>query len=103
MPPKVSIGLPVYNGAEHLRSALDALLAQTFTDFEIIVCDNRSEDETRSICQEYAAKDSRIKYSLNETNIGAMNNFNRVWELATGEYFKWASHDDWISPRYLEK
>ena len=101
--PRVSIGLPVYNGDRFLREALDSILAQTFTDFELIISDNASTDETSNICQEYAAKDSRIRYYRNPQNVGAAKNYNCVFELASGEYFKWAAHDDICAPEYLEK
>lgn len=101
--PRVSIGMPVFNGESYLRIALEALESQTFTDFEVVICDNASEDQTQSICEEFTARDSRFKYSRNPSNLGPMLNFNRVWELSSGEFFKWASHDDWISPRYLEE
>lgn len=99
--PRVSIGMPVYNGANYLRSALDSLLQQDFTDFELIISDNASTDETALICQEYAAKDKRIQYSRNESNIGAARNYNRVFTLARGRYFKWAAHDDVHLPGFL--
>lgn len=101
--PLVSIGMPVYNGESFLEQAIDAVLAQTFTDFELIISDNGSSDRTQEICLAYAAKDSRIRYYRNQTNIGAAGNYNRVFELASGQYFKWASHDDWFAPEYLEK
>ena len=101
--PLVSIGMPVYNGSSYLRVAIDSLLAQTLDDFEIVISDNASEDDTQQICEEYVARDDRVKYSRVAENLGALPNFNRVWELSSGKYFKWASHDDWISPRYLEK
>lgn len=102
-PPRLSIGLPVYNGERFLRFALDALINQTYQDFELIICDNASTDSTRMICQDYAARDSRIRYYRNHTNIGAAANFNRAFELSHGEYFKWAASDDVISPDFLEK
>lgn len=101
--PRVSIGMPVYNGDRFLTAALDAILAQTFTDFELIISDNDSTDKTQEICQIYAAKDKRIKYHRNEQNIGCHKNYNRVFELATGEYFKWAAHDDLFAPQLLER
>ena len=64
--PRVSIGMPVYNGERYIRQALDALLAQTFVDFELIISDNASTDRTQDICLDYAAKDNRIKYYHNE-------------------------------------
>ena len=101
--PRVSIGLPVYNGEQFLKEALDSILAQTFEDFEVIISDNASTDSTKEICQAYVAKDSRIRYFRNETNIGAAKNFNRTFELSSGEYFKWAAHDDAYVPTFLEK
>ncbi len=95
--------MPEYNGADYVRIAIDSILLQTFRDFELVISDNASEDETQKICEEYAAKDDRIIYSRVSENLGALPNFNRVWELPSGKYFKWASHDDWISPRYLQK
>lgn len=100
--PRVSIGLPVYNGENYLQSALDSLLAQTYKDFELIISDNASTDETQAICETYADIDSRIRYIRNNTNIGAAANYNLVFELARGEYFKWAAHDDTCAPEFLD-
>jgi len=91
---QVSIGMPVYNGAKFIHEALDSLLAQTFTDFELIISDNASTDETEAICREYAAKDSRIRYVRQSTNLGAVANFKFVLDEAVGEYFMWAAADD---------
>lgn len=99
----VSIGMPVYNGENYIKEAIDSMLAQTFQDFELIISDNASTDNTQSICQEYALKDKRILYFRNDENIGAAKNFNRVFELSDSKYFKWASHDDRITPDFLEK
>ncbi len=101
--PRVSIGLPVYNGENHLEKALKAILAQTFSDFELIISDNASTDRTQEICLAYAAKDRRIRYYRNERNTGGASNFNRVFELSSCEYFKWAAHDDIVAPDYLLK
>ena len=95
--------MPVYNGEEFLRQALDSLLSQTFTDFELIISDNASTDSTEVICKEYAARDQRVRYYRNETNIGGARNFNRVFELAQGNYFKWAAHDDICEPTFLAR
>jgi glycosyltransferase involved in cell wall biosynthesis len=99
--PRVSVALPVYNGERLLARALDSLLAQDFEEFELIICDNASTDGTAELCLAYAAKDPRIRYVRNERNIGVFPNFNKVVELARGEYFKWAAHDDWCDPRFL--
>lgn len=101
--PRVSIGMPVYNGAVYLKQALDSLLAQTFTDFEMIISDNGSTDETEEICRAYAAQDSRIRYYRNSQNLGAGWNFNRVLELANSEYFRWACYDDICAPELLQQ
>jgi glycosyltransferase involved in cell wall biosynthesis len=98
---QVSIGMPVYNGERYLPQALDALLTQTFSDFELIICDNASTDQTEAICHAYAARDHRIRYSRSETNLGAARNYQRAFELSSGRYFKWATHDDLCGPEFL--
>jgi hypothetical protein len=102
-PPRVSIGLPVYNGARYLRAAIESILAQTFTDFELIICDNASTDQTQSICTAFAARDPRVRYHRNPENIGAAGNFNLAFKLSRGEFFKWAAHDDLHEPNYLAR
>jgi glycosyltransferase involved in cell wall biosynthesis len=102
IPVKVSLGIPVYNGERFVATAIQSTLDQTFTDFELIICDNASTDRTAEICEEFARKDSRIRYIRQEINIGAKANFNRVFEYARGEYFKWIAADDVCGPRYLE-
>ncbi len=99
--PLVSIGMPVYNGEKYIRRALDSLLAQDYEDFELIISDNASTDGTPQICRAYAARDARITYYRTEQNMGAIRNFNRVFELARGKYFLWAAADDWRAPNYL--
>jgi len=101
--PRVSIGLPVYNGEKHLRKALESILNQTFKDFEIVISDNASTDGTEKICREYADKDKRIRYYRQNQNFGAARNFNLVFELSTGKYFKWAAHDDVCASKYLQR
>jgi len=101
--PRVSIGLPLYNAEKYLEEGLDSILAQTYTDFELIISDNDSNDRTRDICLKYAQKDQRIKYYRNDKNLGAAPNHNLVFRLAKGEYFKWAGYDDKISPEFLFK
>ncbi len=101
--PTVSIGLPVFNGQNYLTSSLDALLGQTFVDFEIIISDNASTDDTQQICLDYAAGDVRIRYIRQPENVGAIRNFNATFEGSRGKYFKWASHDDLCEPTLIEK
>jgi len=101
--PYVSIGLPVFNGENYLEETLQSILAQTFSDFELIISDNASTDRTQEICETYARQDRRIRYTRHQTNLGAGPNFNRTVELSRGKYFKWAAHDDLLAPDYLEK
>lgn len=84
MEPRVSIGLPVYNGEVFLAETLNSILSQTFQDFELIICDNASTDQTQEICRKFARQDERIRYYRNEANLGAAKNFNRVFSLARG-------------------
>jgi glycosyltransferase involved in cell wall biosynthesis len=100
--PKLSIGIPVFNGQQFLPELIESLLTQTFADFEIVICDNASIDRTPDICREYMRRDSRIRYTCNERNLGANPNHNRVFELTTAPLFKWAAHDDLYHPDYLE-
>ncbi len=100
---RLSIGMPVYNGEAYLAEALDSLLSQTFLDFELIISDNASTDGTQAICLEYASQDRRILYDRLPENLGAAKNFNRVFEMSRGEYFKWAAHDDLCAPEYMER
>ena len=92
--PKVSIGMPVYNGSSLIRGALDSLLSQTFEDFDLIISDNASTDETEQICREYESHDPRIHYIKLPKNLGPAANFKSVLSKASGEYFMWAAHDD---------
>ena len=101
--PKVSIGLPVYNGENFLAEAIESILGQTFEDFELIISDNCSTDATAAICQTYASRDKRIRYFRNEENIGASGNFIRVYRLSSAELFKWAAHDDVYRPEFLAR
>ncbi|MFA6321677.1 MAG: glycosyltransferase [Candidatus Omnitrophota bacterium] len=101
--PLVSIGMPVFNGEKGLVCALDSLLAQDYRNLEIIISDNASSDATPAICRSYAAKDIRIKYYKAETNLGSVANFNRVFELSSGEYFMWAAHDDKRAPSFVSE
>ena len=101
--PIISIGMPVYNGSIFIREALDLLLAQTYRDFELIISDNASTDETEDICREYAMKDARIRYIRQDQNLGAVANFKFVLNQAVGKYFMWAAADDRWAPSFVEK
>jgi glycosyltransferase involved in cell wall biosynthesis len=101
--PLVSVGLFVYNGERFIDEALQSILNQTFTDFELIISDNASTDRTAEIVEAYAHRDGRIRYYRSEKNMGAGWNARRVYELATGKYFKWAAVDDLIEPDLLRR
>ncbi len=101
--PQISIGVPVYNGEKYLAAALDSLMAQSFEDFEIVICDNASTDRTAEICQFYRAGDARIRYFRNAKNIGAAPNFNRTFELSSAPLFLSVAHDDLYEPLFLER
>lgn len=100
--PKVSIGMPVYNGEPFIRKALDSLLVQTFTDFELIISDNASTDRTEAMCREYALRDPRIRYVRQSENHGVFFNFQFVLDEARGEYFMWAAADDMWDRKWIE-
>jgi len=101
--PLVSIGLPVYNGERFIAGAIDSLLAQDYAQIELIVSDNASTDRTPEICREYAAKDPRVHYHCNSTNLGVIKNFNQVFELASGDYFMWAGDHDLRAPTFISR
>ncbi len=99
--PLVSIGMPVFNGAKYIRDALDSLLNQTYSHFELLISDNASTDNTENICREYAQKDARIQYVRQANNLGAAANFQWVLNQASGAYFMWAACDDKWSEDWL--
>src|SRR6266852_7405967 len=101
--PLVSVGLYVYNGERFLEEALDSILNQTFTDFELIISDNASTDRTGEIAEAHAERDDRIRYYRSEKNMGAGWNIRRVYELAAGKYFKQAAADDLLEPDFLRR
>ena len=101
--PRLTIGLPVYNGENFVSESIDTLLAQTFTDFELIISDNASTDDTEEICQEYVAKDSRVRYIRQSHNIGAGPNHNFLVQQARARLFKWAAHDDLFGPELVAR
>jgi len=101
--PLVTIGLPVYNSEKYLEQSLKSLLAQTYSDFVLIISDNASTDGTPLICKRYADADGRVKYFRNDTNIGNPRNFNRVAALTTTRYLKWSTSDDFWEPTFLER
>lgn len=101
--PRLSVGLPVYNGGRYLAKSLDALLGQSYEDFELIISDNASTDDTPEICRRYVSQDARVRYCRQPRNIGSSPNHNFVIEAARGELFKWASYDDLYARELLER
>lgn len=100
--PLISIGLPVYNGEKYIRRTIESVLAQTYHNIELIICDNASTDSTLEIVESYAQKDKRIQIYRQETNLGAIPNYRLALELASGKYFKWIAADDVITADFLE-
>jgi len=101
--PRVFIGLPVYNGEKYLEESLDALLGQTYTDWELVIADNASTDGTADICRAYEMQDSRIRYHRQQRNIGAAPNHHYLFTQSRSDYFKWASADDLYARDMLER
>jgi glycosyltransferase involved in cell wall biosynthesis len=101
--PRVTIGVPVFNGGPFLRTVLESLLAQSYQPFKLVISDNASTDVTEGICREFAQRDDRVVYVRQQSNIGASDNFIFVLAQADTEYFMWAAADDLRSPDFLEK
>lgn len=101
--PRVTLGLPVYNGADYLSQALDSVIAQDFTDFELLIRDNASTDATEEIARAYADRDPRIHYQRNERNVGGAVNSNLLLAAARGALFKWVYHDDLMHPSAIRR
>ena len=101
--PRVSIGLPTFDGERYLAAAIESILGQTYGDFELIVSDNASTDGTAAICRDFAARDRRVVCFRQERNLGQGPNHNFCVGRARGEYFRWAADDDLLEPQYLEK
>ena len=101
--PKISVGIPVYNGEKFIRKSIESVLRQTYRNFELIISDNASTDSTFDICTEFLTKDSRIKFVRQDKNMGAVWNLNFLLEKANGEYFVWVAADTIILPGFIEK
>ena len=100
--PLVTIGMPVFNGATSIAAAINSILDQTFRNFELVISDNCSTDDTAEICKRYAKIDNRIRYVRQDSNVGASLNFSYLAKQARGAYFMWAAADDIRSPDFLE-
>jgi glycosyltransferase involved in cell wall biosynthesis len=102
--PKISIGMPVFNGEKSLKKTLITIMNQEFVDFELIISDDASTDSTQKICEEFSRKDNRIRYFRQNKNFGMpVKNFQFVLSKAHGEYFMFASHDDPYHPEFISE
>jgi len=101
--PQISVCIPTFNGAEHIRECLESVLAQTFADFEILVVEDRSSDETPEIIAEYMRRDARIRIVQNNENLGLVANWNRCVDLSKGRFIKFAFQDDVLFPECLAR
>ncbi len=99
--PQITIAMPVYNGEGYVHLAIQSVLDQTYSDFELLIVDNCSTDGTLEVVKAFS--DPRIRLHVNSTNLGMVGNWNRSVELATGEYIKFLSHDDLLNPTCLEE
>lgn len=100
--PFVSICIPTYNGEAYLHDCIRSCLAQKYDNFEVVICDDGSTDNTREIIESYRLKDGRIRYHKNEKNLGLVGNWNRCLDLASGEWIKFVFQDDYIAPECLD-
>lgn len=92
--PRLTVGLPVYNSEQYVAESIESLLGQSYTDFELVISDNASTDDTPGICQRYAKQDGRIRYYRQPKNVGLAPNHNFCATQARGDLFKWAAGDD---------
>lgn len=99
----VSVGIPVRDGEAYLDQALGSILSQTYEHLEVVIGDNASTDGTEEICRRHAARDPRVTYIRHPANLGAGPNHNMVFERSSGDYFRWATHDDVLAPELIER
>ena len=101
--PRVSIAVPTYNCEKYIAQSLESLLGQSYGDFELVISDNASTDDTEAVCRRYAAQDKRVRYVRRTENIGGPGNFRYVFSLCSGEYHKWSTADDYWHPDFLKE
>ncbi len=101
--PRVSVCIPTYNHAHFLKDAVESVLCQTLVDFELVVVDNCSTDNTRELVTFYTSRDARVKYFCNDVNVGPQENLNRCLQHASGEFVKILCADDLLEPACLEE
>ena len=101
MHPKISVIVPVYKAEKYLHRCVDSILAQSYTDFELLLIDDGSPDNSGAICDEYAIKDSRVRV-FHKQNGGASSARNKGLDHANGEWVSFVDSDDWIEPQMVE-
>ena len=101
--PKVSIAVPVYNCEKFVAQSVESLLAQTYGDFELVISDNASTDNSEEVCRRYEKLDKRVRYVRRTENIGGPGNFRHVFSLCSGQYHKWSTADDYWHPNFLQE
>ena len=102
MPPSVSVLMTAFNRERYIAAAIESVLAQTYTDFELVIVDDRSTDGTLALARSYEAQDARVRVVANERNLGDYPNRNRAAALARGRYLKYHDSDDIMYPHCLE-
>jgi len=98
---KISIILPVYNGEKYIAKSIESIINQTYTNWELIIVNDCSKDNTLKICKSFAAKDKRIKVFTNKINLKLPNSLNAGFNEATGDYYTWTSDDNIFKPEAL--
>ena len=101
--PLVSVALPVYNGADYVRSCIDGVLSQTYSNIELVIADAGSSDETEQICRDYAARDPRVSYERASSYRGVTENYQAALERTGGDYVCFVAADDAIDERFVEE
>ncbi len=102
--PRISVLIPTYNYARYLAEAIESVLAQDFRDFELLIVDDCSADNTAEVVKPYCARDARVRFTVNSTNLGMVNNWNYCLEQARGKYIKFLFGDDKLwHPQALSK
>ena len=102
-PPRVALGIPAYKAGRWISSCLDSILAQTVTDFEVVISDHCSPDDTYEVCRAYAQRDPRIRVVRQPENVGIAVNHNVTFQETSAPFFCWVSANDVYEPTFLER
>lgn len=101
--PLISVAIPSYNYARYITTAIDSVLAQSYPNVEIVVTDNGSTDDTSAVVAGRYRGDARVRFSVNQTNLGIVGNFNAALAAASGDFVQFLSADDWLLPEHLAR